>query len=391
MSESERFFSVLSNSNEPGTKARLGKLKTSHSEILTPVFMPVGTLGTVKAVQQRELEEFGAGIILANTYHLYLRPGIEVLRSAGGLHRFMSWNRSILTDSGGYQIFSLAKFKKIEEEGVTFSSHLSGEKFFLSPESVVDVQRTIGSDIMMPLDECLPGDTGRKEFEKSVRLTSRWEKRCLEQFGRTSPLYGHDQHLFSICQGGVHKDLRKQSIEDLCGLEFSGNAIGGLAVGEAPDRMYETVDFCTDIMPADKPRYLMGVGTPVDLIECVASGVDMFDCVLPTRSARHGKIYTTFGEVNLRNAEYKNCFDSPDPEVKSYTSENFTLAYLRHLFISREILGIQLATIHNITFYLNLMARMRSAISEGRFKEFRQEFHSKYYSNKEHKRTKTNT
>ncbi len=374
------FFSVLCNSNEKGVKARRGIISTAHSSFETPAFMPVGTLGTVKAIEQRELYEASAGIILGNTYHLFLRPGMEVMSKAGGLHRFMNWNNSILTDSGGFQIFSLAKFRKISNEGVEFSSHLSGEKFFLTPEKVIDIQRIIGSDIMMPLDECLPGNEDKKVFEKSVRLTTAWESRCLEHFRNTHPAYAHKQFLFSICQGGIHKDLRRQSISELSSLGFDGNAIGGLAVGEKSESMYETVDFCTDLLPVDKPRYLMGVGTPIDLLECVEKGIDMFDCVLPTRNARHGKLYTTFGELNLKSAKFKDCFDSPDPEVRSYTSENFTLAYLRHLFIANEILGIQLATIHNIVFYLDLMKRIRDSISDGRFLEFRKDFETKYFS-----------
>jgi len=379
-SDEERFFAVLCNSSENGVKARKGLIRTDHSMIETPVFMPVGTLGTVKAMEQRELVDANAGIILGNTYHLFLRPGMEVMSNACGLHSFMNWNRSILTDSGGFQIFSLAKFKKTREEGVEFSSHLSGEKFFLTPEKVVDIQRVIGSDIMMPLDECLPGNEEKTVFEKSVRLTSSWEKRCLDQFKNTEPAYSHKQFLFSICQGGIHKDLRRQSINDLAFLDFDGNAIGGLAVGEKAELMYETVDFCTDLLPAEKPRYLMGVGTPLDILQCVERGIDMFDCVLPTRNARHGKLYTTYGEINLKSAKHKNCFESPDTECKSYTSENFSLAYLRHLFICNEILGIQLATIHNISFYLKLMENIRESITKGCFLNFKKEFESKYCS-----------
>ena len=376
----EKFYRVLCQSSEEGVKARKGVISTAHSSFETPAFMPVGTLGTVKAIEQRELHEANAGIILGNTYHLFLRPGMDVMAKAGGLHRFMNWNKSILTDSGGFQIFSLAKFRKISNDGVEFSSHLSGNKFFLTPEKVIDIQRVIGSDIMMPLDECLPGNEEKTVFEKSVKLTTSWERRCLKHFRNTKPEYSHSQFLFSICQGGIYKDLRRQSISELSSLDFDGNAIGGLAVGEKSESMYETVDYCTDLLPVDKPRYLMGVGTPIDLLECVEKGIDMFDCVLPTRNARHGKLYTTFGELNLKSAKFKECFDSPDPEVKSYTSENFTLAYLRHLFISNEILGIQLATIHNIVFYLDLMKRIRESISEGRFLEFRKDFENKYFS-----------
>lgn len=377
-----KFFNVLCNSSESGVKARTGVIQTDNSTIRTPVFMPVGTLGTVKAIEQRELYDIDSQIILGNTYHLFLRPGMDIISGAGGLHKFMNWQRSILTDSGGFQIFSLSQFRKMKEEGVEFSSHLSGEKFFLTPEKVIDIQRVIGSDIMMPLDECLAGDAGRKEFETSVKLTTRWEKRCIERFRNTGQIYEHSQRLFSICQGGVYKDLRKQSIEELVSLDFDGNAIGGLAVGEEPEFMYDTVDYCTELLPDDKPRYLMGVGTPVDLLECVERGVDMFDCVLPTRNARHGKLFTSYGELNLRSAKFKECFESPDPLVSSYTSGNFTLAYLRHLFISREILGIQLATIHNLTFYMSLMENIRKAIEAGCYKEFKSDFLGKYLSKK---------
>lgn len=375
-----RFFTVLSHSNEPGVKARTGLLKTGHSEIETPVFMPVGTAGTVKAIEQRELHEFGTGIILGNTYHLFLRPGMEVMQNAGGLHSFMNWNKSILTDSGGFQIFSLAKLKKIAEEGVEFSSHLNGDKYFFTPEKVIDIQRIIGSDIMMPLDECLPYPSPEKTVKKSIELTYRWEKRCFDHYKKTKELYGHDQKLFSINQGGIFKDLRKKSIQDLSAIDFDGHAIGGLAVGEENGIMYEITDHCTDLMPVEKPRYLMGVGTPVDLIECVERGVDMFDCVMPTRNARHGRIFTTTGEINIRSAKYKSDLSSPDEECRTYTSENFTLSYLRHLFVSNEILGYQLATIHNLGFYMKLMKDIRAAIGSNTFSEFKKNFLEKYNS-----------
>ena len=367
-------FTVLSNSNEAGVNARCGILKTAHSEIETPVFMPVGTAGTVKAVEQRELHEFNTQIILGNSYHLYLRPGTEVLTEAGGLHKFMNWNKSLLTDSGGFQVFSLKSLKKIQEEGVEFSSHLDGSKHFFTPEKVIEIQRAIGSDIMMPLDECMPYPVDRKYAEDSINKTFRWEKRCYEHWKKTSDLYGHEQFLFSINQGSTFKDLRDQSIDQLAELDFAGNAIGGLAVGEKNELMYEIVEHCTERMSKEKPRYLMGVGTPRDLLECVERGVDMFDCVMPTRNARHGKIFTTSGEVNIKGAKYKNNFNSIDSGCKTYTSENFSFAYLRHLFISNEILGYQLASIHNIGFYLQLMKNIRAAIKENRFTEFKNNF-----------------
>jgi queuine tRNA-ribosyltransferase len=377
-----KFFNVLSNSIEPGVKARTGLITTFHSEIETPVFMPVGTAGTVKAIENRELEEFDTGVILGNTYHLYLRPGLEVLKNAGGLHKLMNWNRSLLTDSGGFQVFSLSSLKKVSDNGVTFSSHIDGSKHLFTPEKVIEIQRIIGSDILMPLDECLPNPSEWKAVSKSLNRTHNWENRCLEYFKNSEPLYGYNQNLFSICQGSIYKDLRKQSIEFLCELDFEGNAIGGLAVGEKNDIMYEITDYCTDFLPKDKPRYLMGVGTPVDLLECIERGIDMFDCVLPTRNARHGRLFTTFGEINIKNAKYQNNFNSPDEECKTYTSENFSLAYLRHLIMSKEILGYQLATIHNIGFYQNLMKNIRNAIKGNNFLEFKKSFLEKYLTKK---------
>jgi queuine tRNA-ribosyltransferase len=372
------FFEVLSNSNE--CKARTGKIRTDHSEIPTPVFMPVGTLATVKAIEQRELYEMQAEIILANTYHLFLRPGMEVIENAGGLHKFMNWKKTLLTDSGGFQIFSLAKLKKVFEDGVEFASHLNGDKFFLSPEDVIDIQRTIGSDIIMPLDECLPNPSGKEVVSKSLKLTESWESRCFTRFRETEVKYGFSQRLFAICQGGIYPDLRKQNIEELMKIDFDGYAIGGLAVGETSDVMYNITDISTGFLPKDKPRYLMGVGTPVDLIECVERGIDMFDCVLPTRNARHGKIFTTYGELNIKSAKYKNDFNSIDDECLTYTSENFSSSYLRHLFVSNEMLGAQLASIHNVGFYLKLMNDMRNAIEENKFLNFKKSFLEKYYS-----------
>ncbi len=371
-------FSVLSNSSE--SKARSGKIETAHSIIETPVFMPVGTMANVKAIEHRELHEIDTRIILGNTYHLFLRPGIEILKNAGGLHSFMNWNKSILTDSGGFQIFSLSKLKKVTDEGVEFSSHLNGDKYFFTPENVIDYQKIIGSDIMMPLDECLPYPTDRDVVKESIKLTLKWEKRCYDYFCNSKNESDVEQSLFSISQGSTYEDLRKQSIEQLCEIDFDGHALGGLAVGEENSLMYDVVDFSTDMLPVEKPRYLMGVGTPVDLLECVERGIDMFDCVMPTRNARHGRLFTTNGEINIKGARYKNDFNSPDTECKTYTSENFSLAYLRHLFISKEVLGIQLATIHNVGFYLKLMKDIRSAIEEDRFLSFKKEFLKNYLS-----------
>lgn len=373
-----KFFEVLSNSSD--CKARNGLLNTSHNVIETPVFMPVGTQATVKAIEHRELMEMNAQIILGNTYHLYLRPGEEILKAARGLHKFMNWNRSILTDSGGFQVFSLASLRKISEDGVKFSSHIDGSSHFFTPEKVIDIQRAIGSDIMMPLDECMPYPIEQNEAAKSLKITHNWEKRCLEHFKNTNSNYGFGQFIFSINQGSLFKDLRKESIEFLDGLDFDGNAIGGLSVGEKNEDFYEITDYCTDLMSNNKPRYLMGVGTPIDILECVEKGVDMFDCVLPTRNARHGRIFTTYGEINIKNARYKQDFRSIDEECNTYTSENFSFAYLRHLFVSEEILGINLASIHNIGFYLNLLKQIREAIKEDRFLSFKKEFINKYNS-----------
>ncbi len=377
-----KFFDVLSYSSRPGVKARCGLIRTSHSQFETPVFMPVGTAGTVKAIENRELEEFDTRIILANTYHLYLRPGVDVLKNAGGLHKLMNWNKSLLTDSGGFQVFSLSSLKKISENGVTFSSHIDGSRHLFTPEKVIEIQRAVGADVVMPLDECLPNPSDWKTVSKSLKRTHNWEKRCLEYYQNSDSLYGYEQYLFSICQGSIFKDLRKNSIEFLSELDFSGNAIGGLAVGEKNDVMYEITDFCTDIMATEKPRYLMGVGTPVDILNCVERGIDMFDCVLPTRNARHGRLFTTYGEINIKNAKYQYDFNSPDEECSTYTSRNFSLAYLRHLFMSKEILGYQLATVHNIGFYQNLMKNIRSAVKTDGFLEFKKSFLEKYLSKK---------
>jgi queuine tRNA-ribosyltransferase len=370
------FFKVLS--QDTNSKARVCEVKTDHGTFQTPIFMPVGTQGTVKAIEQRELEEIGAQIILGNTYHLYLRPGEEVLQKAGGLHRFMNWNKPILTDSGGFQVFSLSGLRKITEQGVEFKSHLDGSAHLFTPEKVLAIQRAIGSDIMMVLDECLANPADKSDVEKSIKLTSDWAKRSKIEFDKTKPDYSHEQFLFGIIQGSVYKELRKQSAEDLVQMDFNGYAIGGLAVGEENEVMYDIVDYTTAYMPNDKPRYLMGVGTPEDLLNCIERGIDMFDCVMPTRNARNGTVFTSKGKIRLKNLENKFNYNSPDDDTDSYTAKNFSLAYMRHLFMSDEILGAQLATIQNLRFYLKLAEDARKAIIENRFTSFKKEFIEKF-------------
>jgi queuine tRNA-ribosyltransferase len=376
-----KFFKVLCHSSESGVKARVGRITTGHSEFETPVFMPVGTLGNVKAVTNRDLYDLEAGIILGNTYHLYLKPGNDIMSEAGGLHNFMNWKGSLLTDSGGFQVYSLASLKKVEADGVRFSSHIDGSKHFFSPGNVIRTQRIIGADIIMPLDECLPYPSSRKQTEASVDRTVRWEKDCLSAFNETESLYGHNQELFCIVQGSTFKESRKRCIEEIPLKDFSGCAIGGLAVGEKNEIMYDITDYCTDYLLVDKPRYLMGVGTPADILESVERGIDMFDCVIPTRNARHGRIFTTNGEINIKNAKYSRNFNLIDTECLTYTSANFSFAYLRHLFMSREMLAAQLASIHNLGFYLKLMKDIRKAVRENNFKSFKENFLEKYKSN----------
>lgn len=372
------FFKVLSNDSK--TKARVCEVTTGHGSFQTPIFMPVGTQAAVKAIEHRELDEIGAGIILANTYHLYLRPGEEVIRHAGGLHKFMNWNKPVLTDSGGFQVFSLSGLRKVNQEGVEFKSHLDGSAHFFSPEKVIRIQRTIGSDIMMVLDECLENPSEYEKVKESVRLTTEWAKKSRDEFKNSESLYGYRQRLFGIIQGSVYKDLRKLSAEDLAELDFDGYAIGGLAVGEENEVMYDIVENTTEYMDENKPRYLMGVGTPEDLLNAVERGIDMFDCVMPTRNARNATMFTSKGKLRLRNLENKLNFNSPDEESDSYTAKNFSVAYLRHLFMSDEILAAQLATIHNLRFYLRLMEDSRRAILENRFSEFKKLFLEKYNS-----------
>ena len=354
--------------------ARAGTLTTDHGKIRTPIFMPVGTLGTVKGVQQTDLSEVvRAQIILGNTYHLYLRPGTEILEAAGGLHRFMNWDGPILTDSGGYQVFSLAHRRKITEEGATFASHIDGSKHLFSPESSLDIQRSIGADIVMAFDECPPYPSTRKYTEDSMHLTHRWLERCVAFMGTTQPKYGHAQALFPIVQGGSFDDLRRQSCEFIADRGQPGNAIGGLSVGEPIPDMYRITRLCCDILPREKPRYLMGVGTPANILECIARGVDMFDCVLPSRNARHGMLYTRDGIINIKNAKWKNDHSPVDAHADAApTSKAHSRAYLCHLFRCNELLGGQLATLHNLAFYLSLVREARSRIldaSFGRWKE----------------------
>jgi queuine tRNA-ribosyltransferase len=343
------------------SKARVGTITTDHGIIQTPIFMPVGTAGTVKAVHQRELkEDVEAQIILGNTYHLYLRPGLDILEKAGGLHKFNGWDRPILTDSGGYQVFSLAGTRKIQEEGVMFKSHIDGSKHHFTPENVMDIQRIIGADIIMAFDECTPYPCEYGYARKSMEMTHRW-------LDSTEGKYGYSQTLFPIVQGSVYKDLRKQSAEFIASRGREGNAIGGLSVGEPAEMMYEMTELVTDILPADKPRYLMGVGTPANILECIALGVDMFDCVMPTRNARNGMLFTSEGIINIRNEKWKDDFSPIDPLIGNYASTFYSKAYLRHLTVSKEILAAQIASIHNLSFYLWLVGQAREHILAGDF------------------------
>jgi len=354
------------------SRARLGELTTAHGTIQTPIFMPVGTAGTVKAVHQRELnDDIQAQIILGNTYHLYLRPGLEILRKAGGLHRFIGWEKPILTDSGGYQVYSLSDIRKIKEEGATFKSHIDGSRHFFSPENVMDIQRIIGADIIMAFDECTPYPCEYGYARNSMDMTHRWLKRCCTRFDETEGLYGYSQTLFPIVQGSVYKDLRIRSAEFIAEQGREGNAIGGLSVGEPAEIMYEMTDVVCSILPADRPRYLMGVGTPANLLECIALGVDMFDCVMPTRNARNGMLFTTEGIINIRNKKWDDDFSCIDPGLDNYVSTHYTKAYVRHLVASGEILGAQIASIQNLSFYLWLMAEARTRIAEGTFREWK--------------------
>ena len=356
------------------TGARLGRITLPHGTFETPVFMPVGTVGTVKAMTPEELKELvGADIILGNTYHLNLRPGMEVMSKAGGLHKFMNWDRNILTDSGGFQVFSLSSIRKIKEEGVEFRSHLNGEKLFMSPEDSINIQQTIGSDIMMCFDECAPYPATREYVEPSMERTTRWAKRC-----RIAHTNRDTQALFGIVQGGMYDDLRKKSAEDLVKIDFDGYAVGGLSVGEPKELMLEVLEKTTEYLPEDKARYLMGVGSPDYLIEAVLRGIDMCDCVLPTRLARNGTAMTSHGKVVIKNNKYKMDFTPLDEECDCYACKNYTKAYIRHLMVAGEILGARLMTIHNLRFLVRLMENVREAIKEDRLLEFREEFYNKY-------------
>jgi queuine tRNA-ribosyltransferase len=350
------------------SKARTGLLKTAHGDIPTPIFMPVGTAGTVKGILQRDLkEDIDAKIILGNTYHLYLRPGTEIIRRAGGLHKFISWDRPMLTDSGGYQVFSLTGNRKLTEEGAIFKSHIDGSKHLFTPENTVDIQRTIGADIIMAFDECAPWPCDYSYARKSVSLTHQWLDRAVEQFRTTDPVYGYEQFLFPIVQGGTFDDLRKNSAEKIASCGLAGNAIGGLSVGEPAEDMYRIIEIVNEILPEDKPRYLMGVGTPVNLLEAIERGVDMFDCVMPTRNGRNGMLFTSEGTINMRNKKWIDDFSPIDPTGPSAVSLNYSKAYLRHLVMSGENLGAQIASIHNLAFYLQLVGEARKKIEEGDF------------------------
>jgi queuine tRNA-ribosyltransferase len=360
--------------SDNATKARAGKITTDHGEILTPIFMPVGTVGTVKAVTQQQLyTDVKAQIILGNTYHLYLRPGLEVLQAAGGLHHLNGWHKPILTDSGGYQVFSLAAQRKIKEEGVTFRSHIDGSKHLFTPENVMDIQRTIGADIIMAFDECPPYPSEYKYAMESMHLTHRWLDRCFSRFGETEPKYGYDQNLFPIVQGGTYKDLRKASAEFISSKNAVGNAIGGLSVGEPPEMMYEFCAWSCEHLPWEKPRYLMGVGTPWDLLECISHGVDMFDCVMPTRNGRNAMLFTSKGFINIDNKKWEKDFSVLDEALDNGISNYYSKAYLRHLFKAGEILGLQLASLQNLSFYLWLMGQARAHIVAGDFNSWKQE------------------
>ncbi|GED13347.1 tRNA guanosine(34) transglycosylase Tgt [Aneurinibacillus migulanus] len=355
------------------TGARLGKLHTPHGTIDTPIFMPVGTLATVKTMTPEDLKEMNAQIILSNTYHLFLRPGHELVAEAGGLHSFMNWDRAILTDSGGFQVFSLSNLRQIDEEGVAFRSHLSGEKLFLSPEKAMEIQNALGADIMMAFDECAPYPAEPEYVKPSMERTTRWAERCLKAHKRP-----HDQALFGIVQGGMYRDLREQSARDITSLDFPGYAIGGLSVGEPHQLMYEVLDYTVPLLPSNKPRYLMGVGSPDALIEGAIRGIDMFDCVLPTRIARNGTCMTSEGRLVIRNAKYAHDFTPLDPNCDCYTCRNYTRAYIRHLIRCDEILGVRLTTYHNLHFLLNMMEQVRQAIMEDRLRDFRDEFFARY-------------
>ncbi len=359
---------------DSNSKARAGVITTGHGQIETPIFMPVGTVGSVKAVMQDQLkEQIKAEIILGNTYHLYLRPGTEVLEAAGGLHKFMGWDRPILTDSGGYQVFSLSGQRKLTEEGAMFRSHIDGSKHMFSSETVMDIQRSIGADIIMAFDECPPYPSDYSYAQKSMELTHRWLARCVDHLGQTEPKYGYDQALFPIVQGSTYKDLRVASSQFAASMECDGNAIGGLSVGEPEEMMYEMAALCCEYLPEAKPRYLMGVGTPWNILENIALGIDMFDCVMPTRNGRNGMLFTSKGVVNIRNKKWATDFSPIDDGIDCPTSKTYSKAYVRHLFIAGEILGLQIASIHNLAFYLHLVKQARTHILQGDYNSWKNE------------------
>jgi len=356
------------------SKARAGIITTEHGDIETPIFMPVGTQGTVKAVHFTELEtEIHAQIILGNTYHLYLRPGLDILKKAGGLHAFNTWQKPILTDSGGYQVYSLSHRRKLNEQGVTFQSHIDGSRHLFTPENVMDTQRIIGADFIMAFDECTPYPCDYRYAKKSLKITHDWLQRCIQRFDTTEPLYGYEQTLIPIVQGSVYKDLRTESAEFISAQNRPANAIGGLAVGEPAEIMYEMTDLVCSILPKDKPRYLMGVGTPANILESIALGIDMFDCVMPTRNARHGLLFTSEGMINIKNSKWKEDFSPIDKNVPASTSQKHTKAYLRHLFVVEEYLAAQIASLHNLSFYLWLVKEARTKIKEGTFTAWKNE------------------
>lgn len=359
---------------DPSSRARAGTLITDHGEIQTPIFMPVGTAGSVKALHQRELlSDVNAQIILGNTYHLYLRPGVELLQKAGGLHKFMGWDRPLLTDSGGYQVYSLSENRKISSEGVTFKSHIDGSKHVFAPEGVMDIQRQIGADIIMAFDECTPYPCTYEYAKKSMKITHDWLGRCVNRLESTKAFYGYEQSLFPIVQGSTYPDLRKESAEFIASQGQPGNAIGGLSVGEPAEEMYAMTELVCGILPQDKPRYLMGVGTPENILESIALGIDMFDCVMPTRNARNGMLFTTKGIINIRNEKWKDDLSPLDPDLGGYASASHSKAYLRHLIISKEILGAQIASLHNLTFYLWLVGEARKQILGGTFEAWKKQ------------------
>ncbi len=358
---------------DPSSRARAGLITTDNGVIETPIFMPVGTAASVKGIFHRDLEDVGAQIILANTYHLYLRPGSQVLEAAGGIHGFSTWQRPVLTDSGGFQVFSLAACRKLTEEGCRFSSHIDGSKHLFTPENVIDTQRSIGADIMMAFDECPPGDSDFRYAARSLDLTHRWLERCFNRYHSTAPKYGYHQSLFPIVQGCVYPELRVRSAEFVQQFDADGYAIGGLAVGEPTEKMYEMVEIVNDVLPTDRPRYLMGVGTPVNLLENIERGVDMFDCVMPTRNGRNGMLFTSEGIINIRNEKWKNDFSPIDPAGTAFVDTLYSKAYLRHLNISGEMMAAQIASLHNIGFYLWLVKEVRRRILDGTFAEWKAE------------------